>query len=158
PQQGTPPEGAVPHRGALLGLEPQQGRPTEKAVPRKPSRENVPAGTMATVEVPRQPAPRQVRVAADGSRVAHRAGAALWVYEPGGTPHEVIRLDPDVPGYAIDARARIAVFSRQGRLYRADLSTGAVTELPTAGPARDARPDPTGQRIGYLTNGALHVV
>lgn len=113
---------------------------------------------MATVEVPRQPAPRQVRVAADGSRVVYRAGAALWVYEPGGTPHEVIRLDPDVPGYAIDARARIAVFSRQGRLYRADLSTGAVTELPTAGPARDARPDPTGQRIGYLTNGALHVV
>jgi len=107
---------------------------------------------MATVEA------RQVRVAADGGRVVYRRGDALWVYEPGGTAREVTRLGQDVSGYATDARASFAVFSRQGRLYRADLASGTVTEVPTVGPAHDARPDPTGQRIGYLTGGALHVV
>src|SRR5690606_30426454 len=122
------------------------------SLPPKASRESSPPGTMATVEA------RQVRVAADGGRVVYRRGDALWVYEPGGTAREVTRLGQDVSGYATDARASFAVFSRQGRLYRADLDSGAVTEVPTVGPAHDARPDPTGQRIGYLTGGALHVV
>src|SRR4029453_8983944 len=33
-----------------------------------------------------------------------------------------------------------------------------IWEIRTAGPAVDPRPDPAGQRIAYVTAGALHVV
>jgi dipeptidyl-peptidase-4 len=50
------------------------------------------------------------------------------------------------------------VFPVRGRLYRADLDTGRVGRVPTAGPASDPRLDPTGQRIGYLTAGTLRII
>jgi dipeptidyl-peptidase 4 len=62
-----------------------------------------------------------------------------------------------IGSYATDPAARVAAFPLGGRLFRADLVSGAVTELPTAGPAIDPRPDPTGARIAYVTGGALRV-
>jgi dipeptidyl-peptidase-4 len=63
-----------------------------------------------------------------------------------------------IVAYATDDAATIAVFALSGRLFRAELATGEVTEVPVAGPVLDPRPDPAGKRIAYVTGGALHVV
>lgn len=117
-------------------------------------------------------APRRVRVSADGTRVLFLRAGALWSYEVGsGTEHPVaaarrpgvgeyatIGEDATIGEYATDAAARTAAFPVRGALHRADLVTGEVAPVATAGPARDPRPDPTGRRIGYLTAGGLRVV
>lgn len=88
----------------------------------------------------------------------------LWMFDVGtGAQHLVVdpaRLgnDPDLSGYAVDATAATAVFPLGGRIYRADLISGAVTVLPAREPATDPRPDPTGQWVGYLTGGTLRVI
>ncbi|XTZ15871.1 prolyl oligopeptidase family serine peptidase [Micromonospora echinospora] len=57
-----------------------------------------------------------------------------------------------IGSYATDPAARVAVFTLAGRLFRADLVHGDVVEVTTAGPAIDPRPDPTGQRVAYVTD------
>ncbi|MCW2506099.1 MAG: peptidase [Actinomycetia bacterium] len=63
-----------------------------------------------------------------------------------------------VVAYATDDASRIAVFSLAGRLFRVGLGGDGVVELPAAGPARDPRPDPAGERVAYVTGGELHVI
>ncbi len=75
-----------------------------------------------------------------------------------------------IGSYATDRTGRMAVFPLAGRLFQADLRQGAagaggaaagaaaVVELPAAGPVVDPRPDPTGQRIAYVTNGTLRII
>ncbi|MET1075577.1 MAG: prolyl oligopeptidase family serine peptidase [Umezawaea sp.] len=63
-----------------------------------------------------------------------------------------------IVGYAVDAAAHQAVFALSGRLFLADLVSHEVRELPAAGPVVDPRLDPTGARVAYAANGALHVV
>jgi dipeptidyl-peptidase-4 len=58
---------------------------------------------------------------------------------------------PAGPGGAV-------VFTLAGRLFHVDLRSARVREIPAAGPVIDPRPDPAGQRIAYVTSGALHVV
>jgi dipeptidyl-peptidase-4 len=62
-----------------------------------------------------------------------------------------------IGSYATDPAARVAAFALGGRLFRADLVGGTVTEVPTAGPVIDPRPDPAGSKIAYVTAGALRV-
>jgi dipeptidyl-peptidase-4 len=112
---------------------------------------------------------------------------ALWVFDvPAGT--ERIVADPralldtedeDLPpeeramrerrreagggivAYATDEASRIAVFTLGGRLFRIGLAPGddpTPDELPVAGPVLDPRPAPTGDRVAYVTGGALHVL
>lgn len=66
-----------------------------------------------------------------------------------------------IGSYAIDRAGEIAVFSLAGRLFWAALAgapAGTVTEMRTAGPVVDPRPDPTGQRIAYVTEGTLRII
>ncbi|WP_431042393.1 prolyl oligopeptidase family serine peptidase [Streptomyces sp. P1-3] len=63
-----------------------------------------------------------------------------------------------VVGYATDERVELAVFALSGRLFAADLRTGAARELPVPGPVVDPRPSPDGARIAYAARGALRVV
>jgi dipeptidyl-peptidase 4 len=63
-----------------------------------------------------------------------------------------------IGSYALDGVGAVAAFTLGGRLFRADLRTGDVAELRTAGPAVDPRPDPAGQRIAYVTGTELHVL
>jgi dipeptidyl-peptidase-4 len=58
-----------------------------------------------------------------------------------------------IGGYATDPAARVAVFALAGRLFRADLTHGDVVEVAVAGPVIDPRPDPTGERLAYVTEG-----
>ncbi|PRY42356.1 S9 family peptidase [Umezawaea tangerina] len=63
-----------------------------------------------------------------------------------------------IVGYVVDAAARQAVFALSGRLFLADLVSHEVRELPAAGPVIDPRLDPTGARVAYVADGALHVL
>ncbi|MGW4467253.1 prolyl oligopeptidase family serine peptidase [Micromonospora sp. NPDC004704] len=58
-----------------------------------------------------------------------------------------------IGGYATDPAARVAVFALAGRLFRADLVHGDVVEVAVTGPVIDPRPDPTGERLAYVTEG-----
>ncbi|MGW6919227.1 prolyl oligopeptidase family serine peptidase [Kitasatospora sp. NPDC054939] len=71
---------------------------------------------------------------------------------------ERIRLTAaGIGAYAATADCSVAAFTLDGRLFRVDTATGTTTELPTAGPAHDPRPDATGHRIAYVAEDALHV-
>jgi dipeptidyl-peptidase-4 len=53
--------------------------------------------------------------------------------------------------FATDPKATVAAFTLGGTLYRADLRTGQVQPAAAQGGAIDPRPDPTGQRIAYVS-------
>lgn len=59
-----------------------------------------------------------------------------------------------IGSYALDAAGRVAVFALAGRLFRADLVHGDVVEVTAVGPVLDPRPDPSGQRLAYVTDAA----
>jgi dipeptidyl-peptidase-4 len=63
-----------------------------------------------------------------------------------------------IGSYALDPAGTAAVFTVAGKLFRVDLRSGQVREIRTAGAVVDPRPDPAGRRIGYVSDGALHVV
>ncbi|MBO0870729.1 MAG: S9 family peptidase, partial [Micromonosporaceae bacterium] len=75
---------------------------------------------------------------------------------------ERLRLSASgIGSYATDRNATMAAFTLGGRLYRADLIGGSVTEVECAGTAAgsvvDPRPDPGGRRIAYVSAGKLRV-
>jgi dipeptidyl-peptidase-4 len=63
-----------------------------------------------------------------------------------------------IVAYSTDRAAGRAAFALSGRLWSADLVSGAVAEIEVTGPVVDPRLDPAGQRIGYVCEGALRVV
>jgi dipeptidyl-peptidase-4 len=71
---------------------------------------------------------------------------------------ERLRLSASgIGSYATDPGATVAAFALGGELFRADLTDGTVTAVPSAGSVIDPRPDPTGTRIAYVSNGQLRV-
>ncbi|MCP9950150.1 S9 family peptidase [Actinomadura madurae] len=63
-----------------------------------------------------------------------------------------------IVGYATDQAMRQAVFTLGGRLHVADLDTGLVRELPARPPVFDARPDPAGRRVAYVSGRTLRLI
>ncbi|MDP9866764.1 MULTISPECIES: S9 family peptidase [Streptosporangium] len=126
--------------------------------------------------------PRALTVSPDGSRVLFLRSDGpedpverLWALDvatgaerplagPDEGPHvlppeeralrERLRLwAPGIGSYATDGA--VAVYALGGRLFRVDVATAAVEEIPAAGPAFDPRP--SGDRIAYVTGGRLYV-
>ncbi len=62
-----------------------------------------------------------------------------------------------VTAYATDREVRRAVFPVAGRPWVADLVDGTAAELTVPGTVDDPRLDPTGRRVAYVVEGALHV-
>ncbi|MFC7722191.1 DPP IV N-terminal domain-containing protein [Nonomuraea recticatena] len=62
-----------------------------------------------------------------------------------------------VVAYSADADLRVAVFAVNGRLWAVDTREGRPWRVPTEGPVTDPRLDPTGARVAYVCEGALHV-
>ncbi|GAB2788288.1 S9 family peptidase [Streptomyces daliensis] len=62
-----------------------------------------------------------------------------------------------IVGYATDTAVEVAAFALSGRLFAAELRTGAARELPAPGPVVDPRPSPDGRRVAYVCGGALRV-
>ena len=130
--------------------------------------------------------PRNFIVSPDGSRVVFlrsRAGddplTGLWVldvpdgrerlvYQPSAEedlpPEELARRERTreraggVVAYSTDTAVTVAAFSVGGTVFVVDLLNGAARELSARAPVFDPRIDPTGRRVGYVSEGALRVV
>ncbi len=92
---------------------------------------------------------------------ALRSGATVGELPPAEQAlRERLRLSAGgIGSYATNPAATVAAFTLDGRLFHVDLRPGGVvTELATTGPAVDPRPSPAGDRVGYVTDGALHAV
>ncbi|WP_285474418.1 prolyl oligopeptidase family serine peptidase [Actinoplanes sp. NBRC 101535] len=63
-----------------------------------------------------------------------------------------------IGGYSTDAAVTTAVFTVAGRLYAVDVRTAQVTGLNAQEPAAEARIDPTGQTVAYVSGDELRVV
>ncbi len=63
-----------------------------------------------------------------------------------------------VVAYAIDRDARIAAFVVSGRLFVADLVACGARAVEAPAPVFDPRPDPSGRRVAFVHDRALHVV
>jgi len=63
-----------------------------------------------------------------------------------------------IVGFAADTALTVAAFALAGQVYLADLTGGAAPRaVPARLPAFDPRPDPSGQRVAYVCDGALRV-
>ncbi len=71
----------------------------------------------------------------------------------------VRELAGGVVAYATDAEVTVAAFTLSGRVYAAGLTEGGAPprEVATATPALDPSPDPSGQWLAYVCDGALRV-
>jgi dipeptidyl-peptidase-4 len=68
-----------------------------------------------------------------------------------------------IVSYAANRDLRVAVFTLGGRVYLTELAdlgspAGPPQELSVQYPAHDARPDPDGRHVAYVSGGALHVI
>jgi dipeptidyl-peptidase-4 len=102
-------------------------------------------------------APQAVTIGLDGARVVFLTGGALQVLKVATATIRQVAEGP-IGSFATDATARSAVFTRDGRLYRADLLDGTVQPIETEVTPEEPRLDPTGTTIGYLSAGALRIV
>jgi dipeptidyl-peptidase 4 len=130
--------------------------------------------------------PRQFTIAADGSGVlfirsldGRNQSSCLWVLDQGG---ERCLADPEALGgegplpeaerlhrqrvrerstgivaYSADRNATTAVFSLGSSLWAATID-GEVRQLPCVGAPVDPQIDPGGDRVAYVSDGALHVL
>ena len=64
-----------------------------------------------------------------------------------------------IVAYATDAAVTVAAFALSGRVYAVDLTKDGAEPQPvtTHTPALDPRPDPAGQRLAYVCDGALRI-
>lgn len=62
-----------------------------------------------------------------------------------------------IVAYATDSRGTVAAFALGGRLFGATLVSGTAREIVVDGPVFDPRPDPTGQRIAYVSGRSLRI-
>jgi dipeptidyl-peptidase-4 len=96
--------------------------------------------------------------------------AASWNFGPGDAPEaERVRRERErelaagIVAYSADANCRTVVFALNGRLWVLRVGddprepAGVPAPVPAAGAATDPRIDPTGQRVAYVADGALHV-
>ena len=72
----------------------------------------------------------------------------------------VRELASGIVAYSADESCRTVAFALDGQLWvlAAHQPSALPTLVPTAGPVAEPCIDPTGQRVAYVTDGALHVV
>jgi dipeptidyl-peptidase 4 len=96
--------------------------------------------------------------------------AASWNFGPGDVPEaERVRrerareLAAGIVAYSADASCRTVVFALDGRLWVLHVgddpheSASVPEPVPAVGGVTDPRIDPTGQRVAYVADSALHV-
>lgn len=60
--------------------------------------------------------------------------------------------------FSVDDAGTAIAFALSGKLWVTDLRSGDTSSLPANGPVIDPRIDPTGRRIAYVSERALHVI
>ncbi|MFJ1753957.1 prolyl oligopeptidase family serine peptidase [Kitasatospora sp. NPDC088134] len=101
----------------------------------------------------------QERLVADPSAIdPARTGAAAALPPLERRLRERIRLwAPGIGSFAATADLGTAVFALDGRVFSCATDTGTSTELPVVGTAFDPRPNPAGDTVAYVADGALHL-
>jgi dipeptidyl-peptidase-4 len=97
------------------------------------------------------------RLVADASRL----GTAASLPDAERALRERLRLTAGgIGSYATDPQARVAAFALGGALVTADLTgvSGEPTVRPVAAGVVDPRPDPTGERVAYVSEDTLRVL
>jgi dipeptidyl-peptidase-4 len=97
------------------------------------------------------------RLVVDPASLATDLGAELSVEER-ARRERARETAGGIVAYAVDQNARIAAFALSGRLFVADLLAEGARELGVPAPVFDPRPDPSGQRVAFVHDRALHVV
>lgn len=62
-----------------------------------------------------------------------------------------------ITAYATDEQVKVTAFALAGRLFVAGLVSGTARELVVDGPVFDPRPDPTAQRLAYVSGNRLRI-
>src|SRR3954468_2420608 len=70
----------------------------------------------------------------------------------------VRELGAGIVSIATDDEFTVAAFVVGGQLHTIDLPSGNLQHRSTTGHGYDPRPDPAGDRIAYVVQGALHVL
>ena len=97
------------------------------------------------------------RLVADPARLLGDGPADLPPEERARRERARERAD-GIVAFAADLDLTVASFALAGRLFVADLGgPGGVRELPAGAPALDPRVDPTGARVAWVADRALHV-
>ena len=100
---------------------------------------------------------RVERLVADPGDLGLPGAASIVVME--GRRRERLREGAaGIVSFGCDPWARVAAFTIEGHLFRADLVTGEVRHLPTAGPVFDPHPDWSGNVVAYVGTGGLRVI
>ncbi len=122
------------------------------------------------------------RVAFLRSRSGDDPAGSLWVFDVDASQERLV-FGPDAEGeehispeerdrrerlretltgvtaYAPDRAVEVAAVAMGDQLFLVDLVDGDARELqPAAAPPFDPRPDPTGTKVAYVAEGALHVL
>ncbi|MGN6791930.1 MAG: prolyl oligopeptidase family serine peptidase [Streptosporangiaceae bacterium] len=63
-----------------------------------------------------------------------------------------------IVAYAADRDCQLLAFALSGQLWTVRLSDGVLRRLPAAERVVDPRPDPTGRRVAYVSDGTLRVI
>lgn len=118
------------------------------------------------------------------SRAGDDPAACLWALDPGSGKERLLAdpatlIDADartesdeeharrdrtrrqstgIGAYATDRAAGLVAFTLAGALWTVDAADGRARRLPAVAPVADPRPDPTGRRIAYVSDGALRVI
>jgi dipeptidyl-peptidase-4 len=101
----------------------------------------------------------QERLVCDPAEMASGAAQDDDLPEAERALRERLRLTAGgIGSYGTDPHARLATFAVGGALVVADLVTGECTPRTSSGPVVDPRPDPTCQRVAYVSGGSLHVL
>ena len=100
------------------------------------------------------------RLLADPAELASRSRRSPPGAAERDQPETAAGTSPEagIGSYATDHAGDLVAFSLASVLWTADLASGLVRSLPALGPVTDPRPDPAGQRIAYLSDGALRVI
>ena len=62
-----------------------------------------------------------------------------------------------ITAYATDRDCTVVAFALAGRLFAGGLVSGRAREIPVDGPVFDPRPDPSAQRIAYVSGRSLRI-
>jgi len=105
------------------------------------------------------------------SRAGDDPATCLWAVDLGSGKERMLADPAELPGheqakehgggiasYAASQGTGLVAFTLAGELWVADVAGGPARRLPAAGSVTDPRPDPVGQRIAYVSDGALRVI
>jgi dipeptidyl-peptidase 4 len=98
------------------------------------------------------------RLVVDPSAILGDAAAAELSVEERARRERSRETGGGVVSYAVDRDARVAAMALSGKLVVADLVRGEARELAAPTPVLDPRPDPTGRRVAFVHDRAVHVV